>query len=385
MVTSVVRGFPQLDFSFGEISGALGDSITVLPLVVAIGALSDLSVGTILIGFGLFQVIWGVYYGVPVSVEPMKALAALVIVGTLSTRGFLVAGLLAGVILLFVGRTRVLGRIQVFIGEPVVRGVQFAVGLLLLETGLQLGIQNIPMAMMAAGIVLALVLFGWRRGAPLVVLGIGGVITVYQMGLPAASIPALSSPVFSDEAIEYGSLIGATLGQLAMTVGNAAVATSLLLSEYYDAEISPDELSTSMGIMNLVAIPLGMIPMCHGSGGVAGKYTFGARTAGSNVILGVLYAGAALFATRLVMAFPLSLLGVVLVVIALELARTGLDTDHLGITLFVGLVSVLSNVGVGFVVGLVLYLLVQQTRAGGSGGLPSWLSYQDDLSPRYQG
>jgi len=367
--TSVVFQRSRLDFSLGELSGALGDSITVLPLVIAIGALSEFSVGWILLGFGLFQVVWGVYYGIPVSVEPMKALAALVIVGRLTTLEFAVAGLLAGAVLLVVGRFRILGGIQAYIGEPVVRGVQFGVALLLLEMGLQLGITSIPMALLAGGAVLFLFVLGKRRVAPLVVLGIGGVITVYFAGLPGVSIPTFSNQLVSNGSLDVGSLISATAGQLAMTVGNAAVATSLLLSDYYDADISPDELSSSMGVMNLVAVPLGMIPMCHGSGGVAGKYTFGARTAGSNVILGGLYAVAALFATGLVMAFPLALLGVVLLLIALELGRTSLESDALGITLVVGLVSLLTSVGVGFVAGLLLYQFVRRTSARDPGGL----------------
>nr|WP_321112514.1 putative sulfate/molybdate transporter [Halorussus salinisoli] len=56
--------------------------------------------------------------------------------------------------------------------------------------------------------------------------------------------------------------------------------------------------------MNLFAIPLGAMPMCHGSGGVAGKYAFGARTAGANVILGSIYAVAAVLAVGIVAAFP---------------------------------------------------------------------------------
>ena len=371
MSSNVAQGHPRLRFAFGELSGALGDSITVLPLVVAIGALSELSAGTVLLGFGLFQVVWGVYYGLPVSVEPMKALAALVIAGTLSAREFVVAGILAGAVLLVVGRTRALGRLQAFIGEPVVRGVQLAVALLLLETGLRLGLQGIAMGLLATGLVLGLVLLGMARVAPLVVLALGGVVAIAQVGPPTAARPPLSGPLFAAPSLDYGSLVGATAGQLAMTVGNAAVATSLLLSDYYGAEISPDELATSMGVMNLVAIPLGMIPMCHGSGGVAGKYTFGARTAGSNVILGALYAGAALFATGLVLAFPLALRGVVLVVVALELGRTSLESEHLGITLLVGVVSVLSNVGVGFACGLGLWLFTQRTSDGRDGNAAS--------------
>jgi MFS superfamily sulfate permease-like transporter len=361
---SVVQASPRLEFALGEVSGALGDSVTVLPLVVAVGALSDLSVGTMLVGFGLFQVVWGLYYRVPVSVEPMKALAALVIAGTLSVRGFVVAGLLAGVVLLLVGSTRTLGRIQALVGQPVVRGVQFAVALLLLETGVQLGLQDLPLGLLAAGLVAALAVVGWARAAPLVVLGLGGLLAVWYGGAPTAAVPSFSGPLFASGPLDYGALLGATAGQLAMTVGNAAVATSLLLADYYEADVSPDELATSMGVMNLVAVPLGMIPMCHGSGGVAGKYAFGARTAASNLVLGALYAAAALVATGLVMAFPLSVLGVVLAVVAFQLGRTSLDSDHLGVTLLVGAVSLLSNVGVGFACGVGVSLLRRRLRDG---------------------
>lgn len=367
MSLAVEREVFSTDFFIGELSGALGDSITVLPLVVAIGALSDLSLGMMLLGFGVFQVVWGVYYGAPVSVEPMKALAALVIVGGLSTREFALAGLLAGVVLLLIGHSHALGRIESYIGTPVVRGVQFAVALLLLETGIRLGLGNVTMALIAAGIVFVLWIIGVRRATPLAVLAVGSLIAVVHAGPPALTLPTPSSMVSVSTsglaAIDPVSLLGATTGQLAMTVGNAAVATSLLLSEYYDTEISPDELATSMGVMNLLAAPLGMIPMCHGSGGVAGKFTFGAKTAYANIILGVFYALVALFATGIVMAFPLALLGIVLFLVALELGRTSLESDHRGITLVVGIVSLLSNVGIGFISGLILYHALRWPRA----------------------
>jgi len=45
--------------------------------------------------------------------------------------------------------------------------------------------------------------------------------------------------------------------------------------------------------MNLVAAPLGGLPVCHGSGGIVGHYIFGARTGGSAIIYGsaLLFAG----------------------------------------------------------------------------------------------
>ena len=73
----------SVERAVGEVGGAFGDSVTVLPVVVAVGALSSLSLSTALAGFAVFQVVWGLYYGVPVSVEPMKALAALAIAAAL--------------------------------------------------------------------------------------------------------------------------------------------------------------------------------------------------------------------------------------------------------------------------------------------------------------
>ncbi|MUW13660.1 sulfate transporter [Halorubrum sp. CBA1125] len=348
-----------IEISFGELTGALGDSVTVFPVVVAIGALTELSLAHLLLGFAAFQVVWGLYYGLPVSVEPMKALAALVIAGSLTAGELAAAGLLAGVVLLVVGTTGTLGHVTRFVGQPLVRGVQVAVGLILLETGVHLSLGNVPLALLAAGVAAVAVLAGYRRASALVVLCVGVGVAVLQSGVPAPAVPSLAVGLPGPEAVSIAALEG-TLAQLAMTVGNAAVATSLLLSDYYDADVSADELATSMGAMNLVAIPLGAMPMCHGSGGVAGKYAFGARTAGSNLILGAIYAVAAVIGVGVVAAFPLPMLGVVLALIAVELVRAGLDTEWLSLTVGVGLLGLVTNVGVAFLAGTIGYLLLDR-------------------------
>ena len=347
-----------VEFDLGETAGAIGDLITVLPIVVGVAALTDLGLPRLLFGFAAFQVVWGLRYGLPVSVEPMKALAALVIAGTLTAGELATAGLLAGVVLLVVGRTGTLGRIERYVGRPVIRGVQLGVGLLLLETGVRLSLDGVGLALLSAGVALLVTLVGYRRASALVVLCVGVGYAVTRVGLPAPRLPAVTVGV-PTPAASVAALEG-TVAQLAMTVGNAAVATSVLLSEYYGADVSADELATSMGVMNLVAVPLGALPMCHGSGGVAGKYAFGARTAGSNLILGAIYAGAAVLAVGVVAAFPLPMLGVVLGLIAVELGRAGLDTDHLPLTIGVGVVAVVTNVGIAFVAGVGAFLIVER-------------------------
>lgn len=231
-------------------------------------------------------------------------------------------------------------------------------GLIFLETGIQLSLDGVTLAFLSIGVAAAVIIAGYQKASALVVLCLGVVFTITQVGIPVSQLPAFTVSLPSLSSVSVATLEG-TVAQLAMTVGNAAVATSLLLSDYYDADVSADELSTSMGVMNLFAIPLGVMPMCHGSGGVAGKYAFGARTAGANVILGVIYAAAAVLAVGIVAAFPLPMLGVVLGLIAIELGRAGLDTEHFSFTLAIGLLGVVTNIGIAFVVGALGYLLLE--------------------------
>jgi len=351
----------RFDVAWGEVTGAVGDTVTVLPIVVAVAALTDLSLGTLLLGFAVFQVVWGLRYGHPMSVEPMKALAALVIAGGLSTGEYVAAGLLAGGVLLVIGRTGTLGRLAPYVGEPVVRGIQVGVALVLLRTGVTTGLEAPALAALAAVVALGTIALGYREVSALAVLGLGASLAVAASGpiTPRVPVPALLDPA---ELTLSRNAVDATAGQLAMTVGNAAVATSLLVDEYFDADASPDELSTSMGAMNLLALPFGAMPMCHGSGGLAGKYAFGARTATSNLVLGTIYLVLAVVAVDVVASFPMAVLGVVLVLVALELGRAGVDTSDPLLTGVVGVTALLVNVGVAFAVGVVGYHLLARLR-----------------------
>jgi len=347
----------RLSFARHELTGALGDSITVLPIVASLAALTDARLSLILLGFAVFQIVWGVRYGLPLSVEPMKALAALAIGGALTYGELATAGVLAGGILLVVGTTGALGRVEHLVPPVVVRGVQFAVALLLLRTAFDLARPAPLVALAGVGVALAVSVLGYRRASALAVLAVGFAVAGYHTGVPTPSLPAIPTalPPFTLDTAVYSGVAA----QLAMTVGNAAVATSLLLTDLYDADVSVDALATSMGITNLVAVPLGAIPMCHGSGGLAGKHAFGARTGGANVILGVGYALLALVATGgLLAAFPLALLGVLLAAVALELgttALTTLDTRPTIAAAAIGGLALLTNVGIAFIAGLVAY------------------------------
>ena len=361
------RGETRLAFSWSELTGAVGDSVTVLPVVVAVAVLTDLSLAVMLLWFGVFQVVWGLYYGVPVSVEPMKALATLAIAGTFTAGEFLVAGLLAGAVLLAVGLTGTLSRVEAYVGAPVIRGVQLGVALVLLETSVQLGAADPRLAAAGVAVTAGALALGARRSTGLVAALAGAGVAVWTAGLPAPALPSLEGVMLFGAADLTADAAGGALAQLGMTVGNAALATSLLLADYFDREVSADDLSASMGAMNLAAVPLGALPMCHGSGGVAGKYAFGARTAGANVILGVGYVAVALLAAEVVAAYPMAVLGVVLGLVALQLGRTSLqraDASGYPLVVAVGAVGLLINLGVAFVGGVAVHLARRRLARG---------------------
>jgi len=349
----------RLSFSAGEVTGAVGDSVTVLPVVVAVAALTELRLPVLLLWFGAFQIVWGLWYGSPVSVEPMKALAALVIAGSLTVPELAVAGLLSGAVLLALGAAGALGALAERIDDAVIRGVQVAVALVLARTGVELGAGAPTVALGAAAAGLAVAAVGYTRASALVVLALGAGVAGAETGLPSLAVPDFRAGL---ALAPTADALAATGAQLAMTLGNAAVATSLLLDDLYDAEVSPDELSASMGAMNLLAVPLGALPMYHGSGGVAGKYAFGARTATSNLVLGALYVGAALGAAEVVAAFPMAALGVVLVIVAAQLARSGLRTDSIGLTVGVGVLGAATNVGLAFALGVAASVALSRVR-----------------------
>ncbi len=360
---SVSAWFPApsaFELGGGELTGAIGDSITVLPLVVALGLLTPASLPHVLVGFAAFQVAWGIAYGVPLSVEPMKALAGLAIAGAISYGELVAAGVLAGGVLLLAGRRGWLGAIATVVGEPVVRGIQFAVACLLFVAAIE-PVSAAPAVAVVGVIVAGVVALVSRRAVALVVLAVGGVWAAATVGVPQPTAPELAVFPAGGPVASVGALEG-VVAQLAMTVGNAAIATSLLLSDLYDADVSADRLAESMGVMNLVAVPFGALPMCHGSGGLAGKHAFGARTGTANLVAGVLYLALALVAGVL-FAFPMALLGVLLVIVAASLARVAFgSTDRPFLVASIGGLAVLTNVGVAFVVGIVWWQLRDRVR-----------------------
>jgi hypothetical protein len=158
-------------------------------------------------------------------------------------------------------------------------------------------------------------------------------------------------------------LLVLALPQAALTLGNAVIATAEEHNRLFPKRpISVRLLAIDHAVINLVAAPLGGVPMCRGAGGMAGHIRFGARTGGALVILGVLLLAMALFyadsVATLLRLFPLPVLGVILFFGGLELAASlttppASRTDRTVLVMTAGVA--LWNMGLAYVAGLLVH------------------------------
>lgn len=90
MRDGVRRFASKIRLNSGELSGAFGDLGTDLPLLTGMVLASGMDAGWVFLVFGLMQIAAALFYGIPMPVQPLKAVAALVIAQNLG------AGVIAG-------------------------------------------------------------------------------------------------------------------------------------------------------------------------------------------------------------------------------------------------------------------------------------------------
>ncbi|MCR5887437.1 putative sulfate/molybdate transporter [Hymenobacter sp. J193] len=374
---------PRLRFDRNELAGAFGDLGTDLPLLIGVIAASGMDSAGVLILFGLMQVFSGWWYGMPMPVQPLKAFAALVIAQKIPGRVIFGGGLAIGVGMLLLSVSGLIDGLARLVPKPVVRGIQFGLALQLATLALK---EYVPAdglggyALAAAGFIVTVVLLGNRRWpAALVVLALGVAYgLLFKLDLATAQraiglrLPTWHVPQWPD--ILTGAVLLA-LPQIPLSLGNSVLATRQVVQDYFpERPLTVRQISFTYALMNLVNPFLGGFPVCHGSGGMVGHYTFGGRTGGSVVLYGLLFLTLGLFFSQgfqqIVHIFPLPILGVLLLFEALTLATLLRDISthraDLLLALLVGLLC--SGLPYGYLVGLVagtaLYYAMRQGWVG---------------------
>ena len=82
MLTTYLKD--RIRINRNEFSGAFGDIGTDLPLIIGMLFATNLEMSNTLIVFGVLQILTAVIYGIPMPVQPLKAVALIVITQKLS-------------------------------------------------------------------------------------------------------------------------------------------------------------------------------------------------------------------------------------------------------------------------------------------------------------
>ena len=399
----MVTGMKKYQFNRVEFAGSLGDLGTLLPLAVGMVMINGLNPQGLFLSVGLFYILSGYYFGLPVPVQPMKVVGAYAIATGLTAQQISASGAWLATILLIAGITGLIDIIGRYTPKSVIRGVQLSTGSLLMAQGIKLmwgtssfqalknaaepylAIQHlgpIPIGIILgmAGIVLTLLLLENKRfPAGLIVVGGGmaiGLLAGTREGLDQLAInihlPGLlpfGLPSMNDFSLVLLLLV---LPQIPMTIGNAVVAYADLSKEYFgeaSARVSYRNVCLSMAAGNILSFLLGGMPLCHGAGGLAAHYRFGARTIGSNLIIGVIFILLALFLGTGILAIiyliPLSILGVLLLYAGSQLCMTIMDLmsrkDFFVALVMLG-ITLATNLAIAFLVGIALAYMLKSER-----------------------
>jgi len=313
-----------------ELAGAMGDLGTLLPLMIGAIAVAGLAPVPVLLGFAVFYVATGLYYRLPIPVQPMKAIAAVLLTAELAPAGLAASGVLVGAVLLVLGMTGWIDRIARIVPQSVLAGLQLGLGLALALVAIDLLATNLVIGLSCTAAIMALLRWPF---APAALVGLAIAVLLGQV----ADAPGLAIDVTAPIAIPAlptmteieNALSVAVLPQLSLTFTNAVLLTALLAGDYYGKQadrVTPTRLCLSSGLANIVLTPFGALPMCHGAGGLAAHYRFGARTGLAPVALGLVLFGAAMLPDGLgisaLAAIPAAGLGALLLVAAGELALT---------------------------------------------------------------
>jgi len=388
----------KYQFNRQEFAGSLGDLGTILPIAIGMILVNKLNPSGLFLSVGLFYIFTGLYYGVTVSVQPMKVIGAYAIATAMSSGQVLAASLLMGIVLLVLGLTGAIDIIGKYTPKSVTRGVQLSTGTLLMAQGVKLMIGTstlqilhktaepyltvqslgpVPIGIFIGitGGILTLFLLDNKKlpaGLMIVILGITiGLILGTKQGFGRLAfgfyLPQwmpLGSPLKIDFMFALFALV---LPQLPMTVGNAVIANADLSREYFGEQskkVTYKGLCITMALGCILSFFLGGMPLCHGAGGLAAHYRFGARTAGSNFMIGALFVLLVLFLgsgiLTVIYLLPMAILGVLLIFAGSQLALTIQDISGrkdlfvvvviLGITLATNLgIAVMAGFGLAYV------------------------------------
>lgn len=373
---------------WGEMSGAIGDLGITLPLAFALAHTSGIPIVRILLLWGLAYVGTGLYYRVPVSVQPLKAMAVIAIGLGLGGAVLSTAAVGYGLLFVLLAATGLTRRLDRLFSRALVRGIQLGIGIMLLKKSLTLvwkqgwvlGRDGAVRweGLLAAAAVVALLLVAakvFRRNVSLPVILVAMLAGVLMAGrwTPPSGGGGLLAPHLPGWRDWPNLFLLLMLPQLPLTLGNAVIAASDACRQYFPGRgerATVDRLAGTIGLADVGIGLLGGFPICHGAGGIAAHARFGGRTGRTTVLIGSVFVVVGLIpgAGGVLMRTPVPVLGALLALASWEmivLVRRLATRGEVLVACVVAAVSVTTrNLAFGLAAGWILERIQREVLHG---------------------
>jgi sulfate permease, SulP family len=388
----------DFEFSLRELAGSIGDFGTLIPLSIALVTINGLGFSSVFLMVGLFYLAAGLYFRLPIPVQPLKVVAAIAIASPEKVTPDVISatGILFGAFLLLLSFTGLIDWLAKLFTKPIVRGIQLGLGFVLITKGInfikekdlfiedltnEAAIGSVPVNVIIGliAVVLVLLLLNSKRfPAALVIVGAGVIVgaaygafddTKWDFGPTDMD---LFTPGLDDYWVALYLLV---IPQIPLTIGNAIIGTTDTAKSLFGIGAATKRttnrsFAASMGLANIPVGFLAGMPMCHGAGGLAAHYRFGARTGGSNIMIGLFFVIIALafgmVGVSILSSIPYAVLGVLLLFAGIELALLVRDVtekeDLFVVLLIAGIGLATTNMSIAFGAGIVVVQLFKWAK-----------------------
>lgn len=357
---------------FGNVLGAFADGAILFPLIAALANRSSFSSAMLFASAGIIYILSGLWFRVPMPVQPLKAIAIAAVVSGASYLEVRWAGAVLGlfcVVLLLFRIDRFADRVPSYL----IHGIQAGLGLMLLRRAFEGGLETFAHPdMFQSFLILGACATAWLVShlfglSLLGLLAAGG--TIVGISLSPSEATGFSSAI---PAVRWDFVLALALPQVVLTSANSVLATHDVAQRYFGekaSRVSISGLLASIGFGNLAVSAVGGLPFCHGSGGVTAHVRGGSYHWSSNLIIGafcLMLAGAQIVWGKTLLSYPPLLLGILLGVVGyhhVKLAAPSWRVPALRPTLVVmGAVALLSqnllwSLGFGIITASASYLL----------------------------
>lgn len=358
----------------------MGDLGILLPFAFALVIFNGYPPERLLFLWGLIYIVTGWYYRVPVSVQPLKAMAVIAIASGYGVSELASTALFFGILMIVLSATGVIRILQRFFTIALIRGVQLGIGFILIHTsvtmitsrGLYIGQEssnlpwNLLLTLLTIGVIAILQL---KRDLPaaLIVIGVS-IIASYVYGVHLM-LHINNGSVMQFTAPQLGflgpALVVLMIPQLPLTLGNAVYAASDACCTFWpdrSRRTTPARLGLSIGISNIAIGLTGGFPICHGAGGIAAHARFGGRTGGTTMLLGGILLLCALIRplTNILFSIPIPVLGALLIFTSWRLIVLVHDLKSAPELITASVVGLLSLITRNLTIALIAGFLVEQ-------------------------